>query len=209
MKALLINIWLTSRFSAGSYAFAVKGLVHYYLRSRSGQVHSLMAALRSLETNLTLTCSSPKSFVCNLPDSGRHVTSIFQGLSLSRSVGWVGENPGNEVGAIWLYHSIRIPPSDPREYAQNTLGLKPFITLTFITILSCGIDLLSVSDPGLEIRGGPGHPDPEIATKWLKLFRVTLELSKAVCYHPPFLISIYYSFKILIFPDSDWLKAHV
>ena len=49
------------------------------------QVHSSMAALtclRSVETNLTLTCPSPKSFVCKLPDSGRHVTSVFQGLSL-------------------------------------------------------------------------------------------------------------------------------
>ena len=77
-----------------------KDFVHYFLCSRSVQVHSLMAALtclRSVETNLTLTCPSPKSFVCNLPDSGRHVTSVFQGLSLSRSVGRVGENPGNEV----------------------------------------------------------------------------------------------------------------
>ena len=56
-----------------------------------------LTCLRSVETNLTLTCPSPKSFVCNLPDSGRHVTSVFQGLSLSRSVGRVGENPGNEV----------------------------------------------------------------------------------------------------------------
>ena len=74
--------------------------MHYFPRSRSGQVHSLMAALtclRSVEKNLTLTCPSPKSFVCNLPDSGRHVTSVFQGLSLSRSVGRVGKNPGNEV----------------------------------------------------------------------------------------------------------------
>ena len=48
--------------------------------------YSLMAALiclRSVETNLTPTCPSPKSFVCNLPDSGRHVTSVSQGLSLS------------------------------------------------------------------------------------------------------------------------------
>ena len=55
-----------------------------FRRSRSGQVHSFMAALtclRSVETNLTLTCPSPKSFVCNLPDSGRHVTSVFHGLS--------------------------------------------------------------------------------------------------------------------------------
>ena len=64
------------------------------------QVRYTMAALTclcSVETNLTLTCPSPKSFVCNLPDSGRHVTSVFQGLSLSRSVGRVGESPGNEV----------------------------------------------------------------------------------------------------------------
>ena len=80
-----------------------KDFVHYFQHSRSGQVHSFMAALiclRSVETNLTLTCPSPKSFVCNLPDSGRHVTSVFQGLSLSRSVGRVGENPGNEVALV-------------------------------------------------------------------------------------------------------------
>ena len=74
--------------------------MHYFPRSRSGQVHSLMAeltCLSSVETNLTLTCPSPKSFVCNLPAPGRHVTSVFQGLFLSRSVGRVGENPGNEV----------------------------------------------------------------------------------------------------------------
>ena len=60
--------------------------MHYFWRSRSGQVHSFTAALtclRSVETNITVTCPSPKSFVCNLPDSGRHVTSVFQGLSLS------------------------------------------------------------------------------------------------------------------------------
>ena len=66
--------------------------------SRSGaQFHGCTFHLRSAETNLTLICPSPKSFVCNLPDPGRHVTSVFQGLSLSRSVGRVGENPGNEV----------------------------------------------------------------------------------------------------------------
>ena len=63
-----------------------KDFVHYCRRSRSVQVHNFTAALtclRSVETNLTVTCPSPKSFVCNLPDSGRHVTSVFQGLSLS------------------------------------------------------------------------------------------------------------------------------
>ena len=117
MKASLINIRLTSRYSAGSYAFTVKDFVHYFRRLRSTQGHSFMAArtcLRSVETNFTLTCPSPKSFVCNLPDSERHMTSVFQcvcvcvcvcvslslslPLPLSRSVGWVGENPGNEFG---------------------------------------------------------------------------------------------------------------
>ena len=92
--------------------------MHYFPRSRSGQVHSLMAALtclRSVETNLTLTCPSPKSFVCNLPDSGRHVTSVFQGLSLSRSVGGgVGENPGNEVGLPYFF------PRDIDECSTNS-----------------------------------------------------------------------------------------
>ena len=77
-----------------------KDFVHYFWRSRLGQVHSFMAALTclcSIETKLTLTCPCPESFVCNLPNSGSHVTSVFQGLSLSRSVGQVGENPGNEV----------------------------------------------------------------------------------------------------------------
>ena len=77
-----------------------KDFAHYFRRSRSGQLHSFMATLtciRSVGTNHTLTCPFPKSIVCNLPDSGRHVTNVFQGLSLSRSVGWVGENPGNEV----------------------------------------------------------------------------------------------------------------
>ena len=66
-----------------------------FRRSRSGQVHNFMAALtclRSVETNLTLTCPSLKLFVCNLPDSGRHATGVFHGFSPSRSVGRVGEN---------------------------------------------------------------------------------------------------------------------
>ena len=59
-----------------------------------------LTCLRSVGTNLTLTCPFPKSFVCNLPDSGRHVTSVYQGLCLCRSMGRVGENPGNEVAVL-------------------------------------------------------------------------------------------------------------
>ena len=101
MKASLVNIRLTSRYSAGSYAFAVKGFCVLFsaFKMRSGtqltQLHG--CSLRSVGTNLILTYPYPKSFVCNLPDSGRHVTSIFQGLSPSRSVEWVGENLGNKV----------------------------------------------------------------------------------------------------------------
>ena len=126
MKASLINIPLTSGYSAASYAFAVKGFCALF-RSRSGPVHSFTAALtclRSVQTNLTLTCPSPKSFVCNLPDSGRHITSVFQGLSLSRSLGRVGENPGNEVvllccmGAYIFISSATSFPS-PKESFKN------------------------------------------------------------------------------------------
>ena len=89
-----INIQIFCRKLRFSFS---KDFVHYFPRSRSGQVHSLMAAqtcLRSVETNITLTCPSPKLFVSNLPDSGSQVTSVFQVLSPSRSVRWVGENPG-------------------------------------------------------------------------------------------------------------------
>ena len=40
------------------------------------------------------------------------MTSVFQGLSLSRSVGRVGENPGNEVGnkhCDWFSLFVLIP----------------------------------------------------------------------------------------------------
>ena len=83
-----------------------------FRRSRSGQVHSFMAALtclRSVEKNLTLNCPPLKSFVCYLPDSGRHVTSVFQGLSPSRRVGRVGENPGNEVGLDAVFQGQYLP----------------------------------------------------------------------------------------------------
>ena len=88
MKASLINIRLTSRYSAGSYAFAVKGLCALFsaFKIRSGtQFDGCTHCVRSVDTNLTLiTCPSPKSFVSNLPDSGRHVTRPNQGLSMGR-----------------------------------------------------------------------------------------------------------------------------
>ena len=100
-----------------------KDFVHYFRRSRSGQIHSLMAALtclRCVETNLTLTCPSSKSFVCNLQDSGKHVTSVFQGLSLSRSVGRVGENPGNEVEKTVYIKTHKTAMNRPVDHTGET-----------------------------------------------------------------------------------------
>ena len=101
MKASLINIRLTSRYSAGSYAFAVKGLCALFsaFKIRSGTQFDGCADLYTLcrEKSHTYLLLPQIVFFCNLPDSGRHVTSVFQGLSLSRSRGRVGENPGNEV----------------------------------------------------------------------------------------------------------------
>ena len=54
--------------------------------------------LRFVETNLTLIRPSPKSFVFNLPDSGRHVPKPNQGLSTGRR-----ENLGTRL-LIWLSH---------------------------------------------------------------------------------------------------------
>ena len=90
MKASLINIRLTSRYSAGSYAFAVKGFCALFSAFKIRSATQFHATL--CRANLTLTCPSPKLFVCNFPDSGRHVTSAFQGvcvcvcLSLSLSL---------------------------------------------------------------------------------------------------------------------------
>ena len=52
-----------------------------------------------METNLTLIRSSPKSFVCNLPDSGRHVTRPNQGLSTGRR-----ENLGTRLNERVIEH---------------------------------------------------------------------------------------------------------
>ena len=106
-----------------SYAFAVKGfctlLLAFKIRS-STQFHSCTY----LETNLTLTCPSPQSSFCNLPDSGRHVTSVFQGLSLSlsRSVGRVGESYRNEVANV-LAPSALLPIGLKRQKWLATFSL--------------------------------------------------------------------------------------
>ena len=63
MKASLMNIWLTSRYSAGSYAFVVKGFVHYFIlafKIRSGtQFHGC--------TDLTTLCRDKSHTYLPLP----------------------------------------------------------------------------------------------------------------------------------------------
>ena len=100
MKASVVNIRLISRYSAGSYAFAVKGFCALFsaFKIRSGTQFHGCIDLSTLFTDKSHTYLPLPQIVCNVPDSGRHVTSVFQDLSLSRSVGRVGENPGNEVG---------------------------------------------------------------------------------------------------------------
>ena len=74
--------------------FSIQDQVRYTVSWLHWSVYALYRQISHL------TCPSPKSFVCNLSDSGRYVTSVFQGLSLSRSIGRVGENPGNEVALV-------------------------------------------------------------------------------------------------------------
>ena len=104
MKASLINMRLTSRYSTESYAFAVKGfcLLFSAFRIRSGTQFHGCTDLSTLCRDKSHTyLPSPKSFVCNLQDSGRHVTSVFQGLSLSLSLRRAGRREPWERG--WLF----------------------------------------------------------------------------------------------------------
>ena len=90
MKASPINIRLTSRYSAGSYAFAVEGLCALFsaFKIRSGTQFDGCADLYTFCRDKSHTyLLLPQIVFCNLPDSGRHVTSASQGLSLSRSMG--------------------------------------------------------------------------------------------------------------------------
>ena len=108
-----------------------------------------LTCLRSVETNLKLTCPSPKSFVCNLPDSGRHVTSVFQGLYLSRSVGRVGENPGNEVDDLILCREVlNLNPSTTKKGStqRSTIWDKVATTLNNCSCLAFNVDKRSVRD---------------------------------------------------------------
>ena len=99
MKASLINVRLTSRHSAGSYAFAVKGLCALFsaLKIRSGKQFDGCTDLSTLCRDKSHTYLPLPQIVClQSPGFWETRDHRFPG-SLSRSVGRVGENPGNEV----------------------------------------------------------------------------------------------------------------
>ena len=112
MKSSLINMRLTSRYSAESYAFAVKGFCVLFsaFKIRSGtQFHGC--------TELSTLCRDKSHTYLPLPQivfllSPRFWETRDQrfpgSLSLSRSVGRVGENPGNEVGVRGHFHILGI-----------------------------------------------------------------------------------------------------
>ena len=123
MKSSLINMRLTSRYSAESYAFAVKGFCVLFsaFKIRSGtQFHGC--------TELSTLCRDKSHTYLPLPQivfllSPRFWETRDQrftgSLCLSRSVGRVGENPGNEVGVRGHFHILGI------------LGGGGYLTLVF------------------------------------------------------------------------------
>ena len=100
MKASVVNIRLISRYSAGCYAFAVKGFCALFsaFKIRSGTQFQGCIDLSTLCTDKSHTYLPLPQVVCNVPDSGRHVTSVFQDLSLSLSLRRAGRREPWERG---------------------------------------------------------------------------------------------------------------
>ena len=65
--------------------------------------------LTASQKNLALICPSPKSFICNLPDSERHITRV----SLSRSLG-TGRRES------WGQDCCYFPMTTPHFYCLST-----------------------------------------------------------------------------------------
>jgi len=79
-----------------------------------------------------LPSSSLYVMFCHLPDSGRHVISVFQGLFLSRSRGREGKDPGNEVGLGEQWQKFHICPgsfvSRPNIHFSDKLSTTDIIS---------------------------------------------------------------------------------
>ena len=103
---------LISRYSAESYAFAVKGFCVLFsaFKIRSGtQFHGC--------TELSTLCRDKSHTYLPIPQIVFLLSPRFwetrdqrfpASLSLSRSIGRVGENPGNEVGVRGHFHILGI-----------------------------------------------------------------------------------------------------
>ena len=72
-----------------------------------------------VETNFTPNRPSPKSLLCNLPDSRRHVTRPNQGLSSLAQGGEKRRDPGND-GKTGKFNSF----PHPRLYCNSLLVRK-------------------------------------------------------------------------------------
>ena len=85
------------------FIFSIRGffLTSHDLKDKVRYTVSLLHVPSTLcrDTDLTLICHSPKSFFCNLPDSGRHMTRPNQVLSMGRR-----ENLGMRLDGnlLWL-----------------------------------------------------------------------------------------------------------
>ena len=81
-------------------ASAESSLFGFHICPRTAKCFSpvLNGISLQVETNFTLNLPSPESFICNLPDAGRHVTIPNQGLSSLAPGGGKRRDPGNEVG---------------------------------------------------------------------------------------------------------------
>ena len=80
-----------------------------------------------------------------------HVTSVFQGLSLSRSVGRVGENPGNEVdddtvrwAAITAGHFLTLYAVESTVLSRDLFDPSFHLLWYTFTSLSSGTEYLSL-----------------------------------------------------------------
>ena len=112
MKVSLINMRLTSRYSAESYAFAVKGFCVLFsaFKIRSGtQFHGCTELFTLCRDKSPTYLPLPQIVFLLSPRFWETRDLRFPGsLSLSRSVGRVGENPGNEVGVRGHFHILGI-----------------------------------------------------------------------------------------------------
>ena len=82
-----------------------------------------------------------------------HVTSVFQGLSLSlsRSVGRVGENPGNEVAGTPVYYTTEVKLHVKSASFSTDNGQTSRVSIFFLLFLTIKISSKNISITLLQI----------------------------------------------------------